>query len=96
MPTKEDGVSTTLKPHCTRQHPDRTEVIIPASRLKILEAKERAHDDYLEAIRTIRGSASDTYVRASAYGMEYARAYESCLLDLSQAIVDAAARRMTA
>lgn len=71
----------TYRPHCNRPHPSRGETIISTRRLDELEAKERAHDDYLGAIRD---------VRLRSGGPEYRRA----LHDLASAIVELTSRRM--
>lgn len=82
-------MSTGYKPHCNRPHPSRGETIITTRRLDELEAKARAHDDYLEAIRTTR-LLSQVPQDITRYG----EGYRQAMVDLSQAIVDAAARRM--
>lgn len=79
-------MSTGYKPRCTRQHPGRAEVIISVARLQELERKERGHDDYLEAIRKASTRFAAERLAIPGYG--------ECLRDLSQAIVNAAARRM--
>lgn len=73
----------TYRPHCNRPHPSRGETIINNHRLDELLAKERAHDDYLEAIRT---------VRYRMVGSEHG--YRQAMIDLSDAVVRAAGRRM--
>lgn len=73
----------TYRPHCNRPHPTRGETIINNHRLDELLAKERAHDDYLEAIRTVR------YRMSSA-----AKDYRQAMIDLSDAVVAVAGRRM--
>lgn len=75
-------MSTGYRPRCNRDHPGRSEVIIGTRRLAELEAKERSHDDYLAAVR-------QWHQRAPKAGE-----YRQAVLDLSQLIVDTAARRM--
>lgn len=74
----------TYRPHCNRPHPARGETIVNNHRLDELLMKERAHDDYLEAIRTVRH-------RGNALSID---GYQRCLVDLSEAIVRVAAQRM--
>ena len=74
----------TYRPHCNRPHPSRGETIINLRHLDDLLAKERAHDDYLDAIRTVRW-------KANALSMD---GYRQCLIDMADAIVRSASQRM--
>jgi len=67
-------------------------------RTEELLAKERAHDDYLEAIRGVHAKAMD--LRAALPAGEpfdnFRDGYEAALWDLAQAIVAACRRRINA
>lgn len=77
-----------------------TTTSIETSRLKELEAKERAHDDYLSAIQEARTRARalpdprDLPPEARPYYTGYARGYLEALGDIGRATRDAAAARM--
>jgi hypothetical protein len=68
---------------CHRPHPDKGEVIIRADRLDELERKERAHDDYLTALRRLRATAPQGQA-----------GYRQAMMDMARYITDAAARRL--
>lgn len=60
------------------------EVRIKADRLKELEAKERAHDQYLHAMRRMRIIAGDM-----AHETDYEKGFFACLNKFAEMIVEA-------
>jgi hypothetical protein len=65
---------------------------VPDDRLHLLEAKEAAHDDYLEALHRVRGAFS-RLVQARGYD-EFAGGYYAALSDLAEAVVRIVAERL--
>lgn len=81
----------TYRYHCNRPHPNRGETIINNHRLDELLRKERAHDDYLEAIRAVRFTGR--YV-GQIHGQAHGDGYRQAMIDLADAVVRVTASRL--
>ena len=79
-------------PRCNRPHPQRGETIVTTHRLDELERKERAHDDYLHGVRTVRLRGLD--VGDGRMTDQYREGYRRALVDLAEAIIKAQAQRV--
>ena len=71
-----------------------TLVKVEEKRLLQLEKKERAHDDYLEAMRRLREASAWAALRDEGVAVVgFSRGYAGALRDLTQFIVDVANER---
>lgn len=85
-------MSAAYRPHCNRRHVERGETVVTTHRLDELERKERAHDDYLHGVRTVRLRGLD--VGDGRWVDQYRAGYGRALVDLAEAIVRAQAQRV--
>ena len=71
----------------------RDEVAVKRRRLADLEAKERAHDDYLAATRMMGQRARLQWQDRPGFDDVYASGYSQCLRDFCQLVVDVSRMR---
>jgi hypothetical protein len=71
------------------------DVLIAPDRLRLLEAKERAHDDYLSALKVMRAKAGDIDLQTQRLGLDqsYSLGYRQALKDFALAILRASESR---
>jgi hypothetical protein len=71
------------------------DVLISPKRLSLLEQKERAHDDYLTALRVMRAQAArrELAAKADMNDQLFVRGYRAALKDFAWAICQAAESR---
>lgn len=69
----------------------RGEVPVAEKRLAELEAKERAHDAYIEATRHMRARLESLQQQRGGIG-DREQGYQDCMRDFSLAVVEAARR----